>query len=78
MAEDAAEAAEDAEDNELSMRETKMKSKLKIMTSSRMKLIASAIAISCLLSLAVQAAPAAKTDAPPTSEPKQKEFDSPK
>jgi hypothetical protein len=55
-----------------------MKTKTNIMTSPKISLVASAILISCLLSLAVQAAPAAKTDAPPTSEPKQKEFDTPK
>src|SRR6266481_4536648 len=55
-----------------------MKTKLNIMTSPKISLIASAIVISCLLSLAVQAAPPAKTDAPETSQPKQKEFDSPK
>src|SRR5881296_3124256 len=59
------------------MRETKMKSTLRIMTSSKFTLIASAILISCLLSL-VQAAPPAKTDAPATSQPKQKQFDTPK
>ena len=48
------------------------------MTSPKISLLAPAIAISCLLSLAVQAAPPAKTDAPATSQPKQKEFDSPK
>jgi hypothetical protein len=78
VAEDAAEAAEDAEDNELSISGRQMKTKTNIMTSSKISLGAFAILISCLLSLAVQAAPAAKTDAPPTSEPKQKEFDSPK
>src|SRR4029077_6436318 len=36
------------------------------------------ILISCLLGLAVQAAPAAKTDAAAASQPKQKEFDSAK
>ena len=60
------------------MKETKMKSKLKIMTSSKISLVASAILISCLLGLAVQAAPAAKTDAAAASQPKQKEFDSAK
>src|SRR5436190_465216 len=59
------------------MRETKMKSKLKIMTSSKISLVASAILISCLLGLAVQAAPATKPDAA-ASQPKQKEFDSAK
>jgi hypothetical protein len=55
-----------------------MKSKLGIMTSSKISLFASAIVISCLLSLTVHAAPPAKTDAPATSQPKQKEFDTPK
>ena len=55
-----------------------MKTKLDIMTSPKISMLASAIAISCLLSLAVQAAPPAKTDAPVTSQPKQKEFDTPK
>src|SRR6266481_7505459 len=55
-----------------------MKTKLNIMTSPKISLIASAIVISCLLSLAVQAAPPAKTDAPETSQPKQQEFDSAK
>ncbi len=55
-----------------------MKSKLKIMTSSKISLVASAILISCLLGLAVQAAPATKPDAAATSQPKQKEFDSAK
>ena len=60
------------------MKETKMKSKLKIMTSSKFSLVASAILISCLLGLGVQAAPPAKTDAAAASQPKQKEFDSAK
>jgi len=55
-----------------------MKTKLDIMTSPKISVLAPAIAISCLLSLAVQAAAPAKTDAPATSQPKQKEFDSPK
>src|SRR6201993_2473060 len=55
-----------------------MKSKLNIMTSSKISLVASAIVISCLLSLGLHAAPPAKTDAAATSQPKQKEFDSPK
>jgi len=55
-----------------------MKSKLKIMTSSKISLVASAILISCLLGLAVQAAPPAKEDAAAASQPKQKEFDSAK
>jgi Protein of unknown function (DUF2950) len=55
-----------------------MKTKLDIITSPKISVLAPAIAISCLLSLAVQAAPPAKTDAPATSQPKQKEFDTPK
>jgi hypothetical protein len=55
-----------------------MKTKLNIMTSLKISVLAPAIAISCLLSLAVHAAPAAKTDAPATSQPKGKEFDTPK
>ena len=55
-----------------------MKTKLDIMTSPKIYVLASAIAISCLLSLAVQAAPPAKTDAPVTSQPKGKGFDTPK
>ena len=48
------------------------------MTSLKIFLVASAILISCSLSVAVQAAPTAKTDATATSQPKQKEFDTPK
>ena len=48
------------------------------MTSSKISLVASAILISCLLGLGVQAAPPAKTDAAAASQPKQKEFDTPK
>ena len=55
-----------------------MKSKLNIMTSSKISLVASAILISCLLGLGVQAAPPAKTDAAAAAQPKQKEFDSAK
>src|SRR6201993_2368398 len=55
-----------------------MKSKLNIMTSSKISLIVSAIAISCLLSLALHAAAPAKPDAAATSQPKQKEVDSAK
>jgi hypothetical protein len=60
------------------MRRGQMKTKTNIMASSKISLGASVILISCLLSLAVQAAPPAKTDAPATSQPKQKEFDSAK
>jgi DUF2950 family protein len=55
-----------------------MKSKLNIMTSSKISLVASAIFVSCLLPLALQAAPKAKSDATAASQPKQKEFDTPK
>lgn len=55
-----------------------MKTKLNIMNSSKISLIASAIAISCLLGLALYAAPPAKPDAAAASQPKQKEFDTPK
>src|SRR5207244_12840025 len=54
-----------------------MKSKLKIMTSAKISLIASAIAISCLLGLALQAAPASKADAAAASTSTQKQFDTP-
>ena len=55
-----------------------MKSKIDIMTSPKISLVVSAILVFCLLGIAVQAAPSAKTDAPATSQPNQKEFDSPK
>ena len=55
-----------------------MKTKLDIMISPKIFLIASAIAISCLLGLALQAAPPTKLDAAAASQPKQKEFDTPK
>src|SRR6266446_4070503 len=48
------------------------------MTSSKISLIASAIAISCLLGLALHAAPPAKSEAAAASHPKQQEFDTPK
>src|SRR5437588_5050110 len=55
-----------------------MKTKLDIMSSPKISVVAPAIAISCLLGLAVQAAPPAKTDAVAASQPKQKEFDTAK
>ena len=58
--------------------EKPMKTKLDIMTSLKISLVASAIVISCLLSLAVHAAAPAKPDAVAASQPKQKEFDTPK
>jgi hypothetical protein len=48
------------------------------MTSWKLSLIASAIAIFCSLGVAAHAASPTKPDAPATSQPKQKEFDSPK
>jgi hypothetical protein len=74
----AAEEEEDAEDNELSMSGRQMKTKTNIMISSKISLVAFAILISCSLTLGLQAAPSAKTDAPATSQPPQKEFDTPK
>jgi len=59
------------------MRKSKMKSKINIMTS-KISLVVSAILIACSLGSAVQAAPHAKPDATAASQPKQKEFDSPK
>src|SRR5215470_10970375 len=59
------------------MSKNKMKSKLNVMTFSKTSLIASAIAISCLLAGTVNAAPT-KPDTAATSQPKQKEFDTPK
>jgi hypothetical protein len=47
----------------MSMGRKQMKSKLNIMTSSKISLVASAILICCSLGLAVQAAPTAKPDA---------------
>ena len=55
-----------------------MKLKSNIMTSSKISLIASAIIISCLLGLALHAAAPSKADASAASQPKQKEFDTPK
>ena len=48
------------------------------MNSLKISLIASAIAISCLLGLALHAAPPAKSEAAAASQPKQQEFDTPK
>src|SRR5260370_13404395 len=55
-----------------------MKSKLATITSSKFPLIACAIFMSCFLGLALHAASPAKEDAAATSQPKQKEFDTPK
>jgi len=55
-----------------------MKSKLNIMTSAKISLIASTIGISCLLGLALHAAAPAKPDAAAASTSTQKQFDTPK
>jgi Protein of unknown function (DUF2950) len=55
-----------------------MRIKLDIMTSLKISLIASAIAISCLSGPDLHAAPPAKTDAAAGSQPKQKGFDNPR
>src|SRR5213596_637781 len=60
------------------MRETKMKSTLRIMTSSKFTLIASAIASFWLLGFGLHAATPSKPDAAPASQPAQKQFDTPK
>src|SRR5882724_686127 len=60
------------------MRETKMKSKIHIMTSSKFSLIASAIAGFCLSGLSLHAAPPSKSDAASAPQPAQKQFDTPK
>jgi hypothetical protein len=60
------------------MRETKMKPTLKIMTSSKFSLIASATASFCLLGLGLHAATPSKSDAASAPQPAQKQFDTPK
>jgi len=60
------------------MRETKMKSTLKIMTSSKFSLIASATASFCLLCLGLHAAPPSKSDTASAPASAQKQFDTPK
>src|SRR5215216_1961976 len=60
------------------MKETKMRPGLTIMTSSKISLIATAIASCCSLGLALHAAPPSKSDAPSAPQPAQKQFDSPK
>ena len=60
------------------MKETKMKPRLTIMTSSKISLIAAAIASCCSLGLALHAAPPFKSDAPSAPQPAQKQFDTPK
>src|SRR6058998_388352 len=59
------------------MRETKMKSTLRIMTSSKFTLIASAIASFWLLGFGLHAAPPSKSDAASAPQPAQKQFDTP-
>jgi len=71
-------AAADAEDKQIIRREKQMKSKLNIMTSTKISLVASAIVISCLLGFALDAAAPPKPDAAAASQPKQKGFDTPK
>jgi hypothetical protein len=70
-------AEEEAGDKRTVGEEKPMKSKTNVMASSKISLLASAILISCLLGLAVQAVPSTKPDAA-RSQPKQKEFDTPK
>src|SRR5213082_3578906 len=60
------------------MRETKMKSRLRIMTSSKFTLIASAIAAFYLLGFGLHAAKPSKSEAASASQPAQKQFDTPK
>src|SRR5512132_4084169 len=60
------------------MRETKMKSTLRITTSLKFTLIASAIASFCLLGFGLHAATASKSDAASAPQPAQKQFDTPK
>jgi hypothetical protein len=55
-----------------------MKSTLRIMTSSKISLIVTALASCCSLGLALHAAPPSKSDAPSAPQPAQKQFDSPK
>src|SRR4029077_3120433 len=59
------------------MRETKMKSTLRIMTSLKFTLIASAIASFCLLGFTLHAATPSKSDAASAAQPAQKQFDTP-
>src|SRR5438876_5448803 len=59
------------------MRETKMKSTLRIMTSSKFTLIASAIASFWLLGFGLHAATPSKSDPASVAQPAQKQFDTP-
>src|SRR5436190_13137386 len=60
------------------MRETKMKSRLRIMTSSKFTLIASAIAGFYLLGFGLHAAKPSKSEAASAPQAAQKQFDTPK
>src|SRR5436305_12999889 len=60
------------------MRETKMKSTLRIMTSSKFTLIASAFVSFWLLGFDLHAATPSKSDAASAAQPAQKQFDTPK
>src|SRR6266513_3428283 len=60
------------------MRETKMKSRLRIMTSSKFTLIASAIAAFYLLGFGLHAAKPSKSEAASAPQAAQKQFDTPK
>src|SRR6266487_2014106 len=55
-----------------------MRTRLHIMNSLKISLIASTVLFFCLLGLASQGAPEPKRDAAAASQPKQKEFDTPK
>ena len=55
-----------------------MKLRLKIMTSSKFTLLASAIVSLCLSGVSLHAAPPSKSDAPSAPAPAQKQFDTPK
>src|SRR5438477_7503343 len=59
------------------MRETKMKSTLRIMTSAKFTLIASAMASFWLLGVGLYAATPPKSDAASAAQPAQKQFDTP-
>jgi len=72
------EAAEGAGGKQTVNERKPMRSKSDIMTPSKISLIASAILVSCFLGLALHAAPQGKPDAAAASQPKQKEFDTPK
>src|SRR6478609_5812923 len=60
------------------MRETKMKLRLKIMTSSKFTLLGPAIVSFCLLGLSLHAAPPSKSDTASAAASAQKQFDTPK